>query len=385
MKKMKCIRYSLYGFVILLGCFALVGLSSLPVQADGGAPNLAYIAGTAAGISVIDIAQQKVTETFALAGDPHTIYLSADGRFLYIAQPVLNQVSILAAKTGQTICAAHIAGSPSLLAFDSSTNTLFVAGNQVASVSDIDMTDCHVLHTFKTRGMVYGLAVVSLAFNGSGSQLWVSNDSEITIFGTRTYQEITSISLPDNPRYLSSPPGFWVYVTTQRGELEAIDVTSHHILPLLTGGQFGTMDFNEITGEIYVPDSQRQQLDVISPPDSGATFPPHEPVLVYHLQAAPRSVAITNDGQLGFVALGDGSVAMLDVLGRQLVATIHVGGNPHFIITGLYPPALGTTPQQASIIDTTATIAAYILVAALILVPVWFLIRQSRKQKPAKE
>ncbi|HEX6108251.1 MAG TPA: hypothetical protein VFZ02_02475, partial [Ktedonobacteraceae bacterium] len=37
--------------------------------ADGGAPNLAYVAGTAKGISVIDIGQQKVTGSFTMGGD----------------------------------------------------------------------------------------------------------------------------------------------------------------------------------------------------------------------------------------------------------------------------------------------------------------------------
>jgi hypothetical protein len=129
-----------------------------------------------------------------------------------------------------------------------------------------------------------------------------------------------------------------------------------------------------------VPDSLHKQLDVITP-DSMATTAPHEPAHVYALSAAPESVAITSDGQLGFVALGTGEVAMLDIPGRQVIQTINVGGSPQFIITGLYPPALGSTPQQASIVDTIATIAAYILVAACVLVPVWFVVRQNRRQK----
>jgi hypothetical protein len=34
-----------------------------------------------------------------------------------------------------------------------------------------------------------------------------------------------------------------------------------------------------------------------------------------------------------------GKVAMLDLLDRSIVYTLSVGGNPHFIITGLYPPS----------------------------------------------
>ena len=68
--------------------FTLLSLCSPPrARADGGAPNLAYVSGTPSGISVIDVLQGKVTKTISVAGDPHTILLSLDGRFLYVTQP----------------------------------------------------------------------------------------------------------------------------------------------------------------------------------------------------------------------------------------------------------------------------------------------------------
>jgi DNA-binding beta-propeller fold protein YncE len=369
------------GILALLGCVVLLAAFPVTVHADGGAPNLAYVAGAGPGISIIDIAQKKVTGTFPLKGNPRSIYLSLDGRFLYVAQPALNQVSVLAAKSGQLVCTAHIAGSPSLLTYDPQSNSLFVAGNQAASISNIDLSDCKVLHTFGTSAPVYGMAVVNLASSTQNNQLWVSNGSGITVFDTKTRQVLATIALPGSARYLSVPNGLWVYVTTQQGSLYAVGLSSHQILPLLSGGQFGTMDFDETTGQVYVPDSLHHQLDQITPPDPGATTAPREPAYAYALDAAPQSVAITSDGQFGFVALASGQVAMLDIPGRQVLQTLSVGGSPGFIITGLYPPALGNTPQQASTIDTIATIAAYILVAALVLVPVWFVVRQNRKRK----
>lgn len=369
------------GIVVLLGCMLLLALLPPPVHADGGAPNLAYVAGGGPGVSIIDIARQKVTGTFSLAGDPHSVYLSLDGRFLYVTQPMLDQVSVLAAKTGQLICKAHVAGEPSLLSYDQQTNSLFVAGNQAASVSEIDLSNCAILHTISTSGPVYGMTVANLASSTIDNQLWVSNGSEVSVFDTKTRQSEESILVPGGePRYLSIPAGLWAYVTTQQGRLYGIDLNSHHLLPLLSGGQFGTMDFDENTGEIYVPDSLHQQLDVITPPDTGALTAPREPASVYHLNAAPESVAITSDGQFGFVVLATGEVAMLDLPGRQLLKTLSVGGSPHFIITGLYPPALGTTPQQTSILDNVSTILAILLVLAILAVPLWFILRRSKQR-----
>ena len=57
---------------------------------------------------------------------------------------------------------------------------------------------------------------------------------------------------------------------------------------------------------------------------------------------------------------------MMDVPGRHITNTITVGGTPHFIITGLYPPLLGTTPQEASTWNTIIDIAAGIVLLVLI-------------------
>lgn len=131
-------------------------------HADGGAPNLAYVAGTPQGISTIDIQQQKVTGTITIKGDPHTIMLSVDGRYLYVTQPTLGQVTMLSAKTGQVICTAKVPGHPSLLSFDTTDNVLFAAANDAASVTEIDDTTCNIVHTFKTSSPVYGLAVANV-------------------------------------------------------------------------------------------------------------------------------------------------------------------------------------------------------------------------------
>jgi DNA-binding beta-propeller fold protein YncE len=206
------------------------------------------------------------------------------------------------------------------------------------------------------------------------------------VVDTKTLKVLATVALPGHARYLSAPSGLWIYATTQEGSLYAIGLSDpHQVMLLLSGGQFGPMDFNENTGEVYVPDVLHKQVDQIKPPDSLATVAPHEPAFTYTFSSVPQSVAITSDGQYGFVALGDGQVAMLDIPGKELIQTFNVGGSPNFIITGVYPPALGNTPQQASVIDTIATVAAYILVAAIVIVPAVFVIRQNRKRRAEQQ
>jgi hypothetical protein len=90
-------------------------------------------------------------------------------------------------------------------------------------------------------------------------------------------------------------------------------------------------------------------LEVLTPIDPGITGLnrlPKEPNRVIHTGGPPQAVAITNDGLLGFVALRGGSVAMLDLIDRHTVYTVVVGGDPHFIITGLYPPNFVATAAK---------------------------------------
>ena len=369
---------------------ALLCLSSPPpVHADGGAPNLAYVAGAGHGISIIDIGQQKVTGTLSVAGDPHSILLSLDGRFLYVTQPMLGRVAILSAKTGQTVCTASLPGQPSLLAIDTDTNVLFAAGNGATTVSALDPNNCAVKHTFETGSPVYGLAVALIGTGpagGTDNQIWAAGTTAVTILDDFTGKQLASVPIPGGPQYVSIPTGIMAYVTTRSGVVDAIALDTRQVIPsLLTGGKFGPMDYDATTDEVYVPDQQHNQLDVLAPIISTSAKPPHEPERVFHLGVQPESIAITSDGQLGFIALAGGNVAMLDVPGHQIFNTVYVGGNPRFIITGLYPPALGTTPQQASTLNIIINIIAYALVIELILVPILLWRRYSRKQKTEQE
>jgi hypothetical protein len=132
----------------------------------------------------------------------------------------------------------------------------------------------------------------------------------------------------------------------------AVDLDSRQVIgTLLKGGAFGPMDYDASTGEIYVPDRQHNQLDVLAPVMKGTAIKTQDLARVIHLNSSPQSVAITSDGQLGFVAQSNGQVLMLDIPGRNFITSIIVGGTPHFIITGLYPP--GNNPTQPLVRTTT--------------------------------
>lgn len=379
-------------------CFLFILLSlavvcSPSAYADGGAPQLAYVAGAAQGISIIDIAKRRVTGTMAIAGNPRTVLLSPDGQALYVAEPTLGRVAVITAKTGKTFCTVNLPGQPSLLTLSLDSTVLYAAGQGDTSVRAINPTTCAVMRTFETHEPVYGLAVAaSTAANATPStpnQLWITGSTSLTVFEVNGHL-LGSVPVAGGPQYISIPGGFSAYVTTRQGTVVAIDLYTRHVIKtLLSGGQFGPMDYNANTGEVYVPDRQHNQLDVLAPVTAGATALPREPARVYHLSSSPQSVAITNDGQLGFVALANGQVLMLDVPGHSIVTSIAVGGTPHFIITGLYPPAntlastppqTATGPSQAMPINPLPLIALVALAVVLLLGMLWLFWRRYQKR-----
>jgi hypothetical protein len=143
------------------------------------------------------------------------------------------------------------------------------------------------------------------------------------------------------------------------------------------------MDYDAVTGEIYVPDEKTQQLDILTPWAPGSPTP-REPNRIVHLSSSPQAVAVTSDGQLAFIALSEGKVVMMDVPGRTIANTITVGGDPRFIITGLYPPILGSTPQEASTWNTLIDIAAGVILLVLIVGSI-LLIRRNRLLNSSKK
>ena len=371
----------------------LLGLFAPSAYADGGAPQLAYVAGTTRGISIIDIAQRRVTGTVAEPGNPGTVLLSPDGHALYVTQPALGRVAVINAKTGKTICTASLPGQPSLLALSIDSTVLYAAGQGDTRVRAIDPATCAIQRTFETHEPVSGLAVAaSAAANATPStpnQLWITGTTGLTVYEANGHL-LGSVPIAGGPQNISIPAGFTAYVTTRQGTVVAVDLNTRRVFrSLLSGGQFGSMDYNAITGEVYVPDERHNQLDVLTPIIAGTTATPQEPARIIHLSSSPQSVAITSDGQLGFVALSNGQVLMLDIPGRSTVASIAVGGTPHFIITGLYPPVYTspsgsgqtTTPSSSpQPITFSLLMISIVLVALLLLAALWLFWSYYRKR-----
>src|SRR5437879_4686047 len=325
-------RMSCWLSIIVLSCLCSFLLNPVAVHADGGAPNRAYIAGATKGIGIIDLAKQKVVDHIAVAGDPHTILLSLDGRYLYATEAKLKRVAIVIASTGELLCTIPVPGHPTLLAMDPNANILFAASNDASIVTSIDPSNCRIKHVFQMNKPVYGLGIAVVSWSSlppnNPNQLWVADSTELTVFDDVKGIQIKQIPIPGGPRYISIPPGSAVYVTTQQGSVITVDLSTYKVRTLISDGSYSSMDFDEGTSEVYVPDQKNDQL-VILEPVYGDTTMPQEPLRTVPLQAKPVSVAVTSDGQLALVALEGGKVAVFDIQTIQITKTLDIRGNQH--------------------------------------------------------
>lgn len=380
--------FVLFALIVLF----LSGMNVPLVHADGGAPQLAYVAGTPRGVSVVDIAQRRVTGTLPLEGQAAMVLLSLDGAALYAALPTAGRVVVLATKTGKIICTARFpGGQPDLLALSIDASVLYVAGASMTSVYALNPATCVRERIFETRQQIYGLAVAASAdVNATPetpNQIWIAGENGLTVFDA-TGRLFGAVSVDGGPQYLSIPAGFTAYVTTRAGSVVAVDLNTRRVIrTLLSGGKYGQMDYDATTREIYVPDRLNQRLEILAPVTINTAVTPHEPARQFTLDSPPLSVAITNDGQLGFVTLASGLVLMLDIPGRAVITSIRVGGLPRFVITGLYPPDTSPAPARGTSVGSPTTFGSMFPILGAVLVMAvcgmaglfWFFRRRARK------
>jgi DNA-binding beta-propeller fold protein YncE len=357
-------------------------LAGREANADGGAPNLVYLAGTPAGVSAVDVLGRRVSRTFALASPPQSLLVSLDGSRLYATQPGPQRVVGIDTRTGALRCTSPLLGGhPSLLAQTPLADQLFASGGGWTEVAALDPGTCAVTHHYRVGEPVTGLATsfLSGAFPGTAGtyQLWVASAHHLSAFDTASGQLLGSYPVPAGPLRITIPPNSTtLYLTTAQATVVAFDALHKRLSgPLLAGGTIGAMDFDDSTGEVYVPDAAHRQIDVLAPLGEGLRREPNEPIRRLPLPAPPLAVAIASGGQLGFAALQDGRLAVLDLLAHRVVATVAVGGHPGFLVSGPYPPPVSTPagerdaggPPPLFPLALALALAAALLLLALLL------------------
>ena len=349
-------------------------------RADGGAPNLAYVvsqsaSGSGGSLATIDIAQRKVAWQMALGATPTAVQLSLDGRTVYVAASAPNGVLLVDARSHR-VTKALATGAASDLALDTSvTGALFASIGATGRLAMVDVQNARVAASIPVGAGAAGLAVA-----GPGSDSARPQDTEIyvTLPDANTVQIVSATAravvataaVPGGPRTAVAPgTGGLAYVATRSGTVELIGLSDHRLRGTVyaaPGDELGRMDYDAVTGAIYLTDVTRNQVLALAPASlggDGAVHIPAEPARTIPIAGGPSAVAITFDGAYGFVTQREaGSVAMLDLAAHQTLATITVPGHPVAVITGAYPPALDA--QTSNVVG----VLLYVLAGASVLV-----------------
>ena len=393
--------------LLLAALVAAWGIGSPSARADGGAPNLAYVVGGGSQgdqLVVVDIAQRKVAWTVSLGSQPHSVVLSADGRFAYVTEAGANRVAIVDTSAHQVVGSMVVGSGPQAMAADptSSLYSLFVANTKSNTLTALDAETQQARVTIPVGQEPVGVAVASplsgISDSGdpSAREVYVANRasqtlSVVLVSDTNDASDASkphvaaTIALPEAPCAITIPAtGGVAYVATCTGKVLAVGLASHRVLGALfsdLGGTPGAMDYDAVTGQIYVPVPEKDRVVILRPAGVGADgglVAPAEPLRTLPFSGAPSAVAITFDGALGFVTERDsGRVEEIDVTTRQTLGVIAVGGAPGAVVTGPYPPALN---REASNTITSWIYGAFALaVIVLLAFMVRGYIRDSRK------
>lgn len=363
--------------VTCLVLMLLVGWPSPQARADGGAPNLAYVVGggvSHAQLVIVDVVKRRVTGHVELGGDPRAVALSLDGRFAYVPRAARQDVAVVDTRALRVVDSIPVGRQPQALAADISTSgNLFVADEGSNAVSVLDLTTRRVVATIPV-----GIRPVAIATAGAGTGIADPTDTEVyvadsgsdsvTVISAKRRAVIATIAVAGGPISLVVPNANGVlYVGTQAGVLVAVGLANHRVLGTLLrlhGSAPAQMDYDAITGAIYVPDATAGVLAVLRPASAGATGSVHlpsEPEHVLPISGGPSAVAITSDGSYGFVtAAQTGQLIQFDAVTRATLASISVGGTPRALVTGPYPSAPAPQPAHA------ADVAPYIFFAVLL-------------------
>lgn len=198
----------------------------------------------------------------------------------------------------------------------------------------------------------------------------------VSVVGARSHAVLATVAVPGGPTSVVIPAtGGVAYVATQAGGVYAVSLARHALLGKLLqlhGPGPAQMDYDAISGQVYVPDAAGNVVDVLRPATAGAgavATLPAEPARTLAVPGGPAAAAITFDGAYGFVAASaSGSLVMLDAPSHRVLTTLAVGGHPQGIITGAYPPVLG---QQAAFY---AGIALYVGLGVVFVAVVGFVL-----------
>lgn len=241
------------------------------------------------GIGVIDLASQRLVQTYPSGIDPETFALSHDGQVLYVSNEDSGQLSVLEVGRGNLRATVPVGTEPEGVAVGADDRVVYVACETSNAVYVVDAHTLQVLAQIPTQKRPRAIYLSGQTHRGYASDEF---GAALTEFSTDDYKVVKTIALGDpkvvRPMGLAShDDGRHLYVTTGRfGKLLEVDTESGTIVR--------TVD--DIGGRAW-------------------------------------GVALSSDGETAYTANGpSGDVSVIDLKSGRVEARIAVGGSPWGVV-----------------------------------------------------
>ncbi|WP_452737173.1 beta-N-acetylglucosaminidase domain-containing protein [Streptomyces fulvoviolaceus] len=303
---------------------------ALPVQVtDGGGSPTALTANfSGASVSSIDLVSGKSTD-IAVGNNPGEVVVSADGRTAYAANQGSNTVSVIDVAQGKVTATVPVGHVPAGLALTPDGRTLWVANYTDGTVQPVDTGTL-------TAGtpLPVGSGPENMAITPDGTSLYVANihDNTVTPVDLSTGKAGTAVPVGPNPfNVVAAPDGKTVYVSNSGGStVTPIDTATNDTEPtLLVSGQAYGLALSPDGRTLWVSPSNG---DTVTPVDT-VTGAPGTGIKV---GKSAFDVALNWNGTTAYVTTADGNALVpIDVESQK-------AGAP--FTTGAYPLAVALTP-----------------------------------------
>ena len=295
-------------------------------------------------LSVVDTATRQVVATIPLGKRPRGVRISPDGSTLYVAlsgSPIAppgtdesrlpppdrtaDGIGVVDLRQGKLLRVIPAGTDPEQLAVSADGRWLFVANEDAGVASVINASDGRLLTTVKVGGEPEG---VDLRPDGQVVYVTSEQDNQVAVIDARTFELVTTFAagprprstgfLPDSSRaYISAENGSTVIVVDSRTHtvLETIQLTGEMVRPM---GMVATPD-----GRQMLVSTGRGRSLVIIDTATGAV----------EVGERPWGVAVAPDGHTAFTANGPSNdVSFVDVANRTVIAKVKVGDRPWGVV-----------------------------------------------------
>jgi YVTN family beta-propeller protein len=241
------------------------------------------------GIGVVDLASQKLINTFQSGADPETFALSHDGKVLYVSNEDAGQMSAVDLTTGKVRATVAVGSEPEGVAVSQDDRTVYVTCETSNNIYVVDAQSMTVRTQIPSGKRPRAIYLASHSHRGYATNEF---SAALTVFDTNDFKVVTSIGLGDpgvvRAMGITSPDGRKLYVTTGRyGALLEVDAQAGRVL---------------------------RTVDKVG--------------------QRPWGVALSRDGSKAYTANGpSGDVSVIDLPSGRIEERIQVGGSPWGIVS----------------------------------------------------